>query len=707
MRLRYSLLAVAALVAASLLPSLKAQAGELDKVDASVKLLPDTASYYSSLLRNKEQLDILMKSKAVAKIRELPAVKKILEKLQKEGKLNQNSPEAAEILSVFGEATAQEIFIYGGESWIKFIDLVNAVNGTSSSFLQLQGLIQGQNPENIQTTAMWHALASHLDLIRAPDLIVGFKIKDQKKFTAHLDHLEKMAQEHIEKDIPELKGRLKRGKVGDADLLTLNLDGTLLPLDTIKEKEEKEGEFDALIKKLKETTLTVNLGIKGDYLILAVGPTTDVVNHLGTKGPKLSDRAELKPIAKHADKPIVNISYVSKAIQSKMGTTPKDIDELVKNAKNLIEQAPIAAEQQTKLIKDIGDMATDIKKYLHESGAAVSYSFLTNRGYESFSYNYAPNPNADSSKPLTFLDHIGNPIYASVNRSKHDPKLYETFTKWVKVFYGHAEEIGLPLAGDEVKQQVQGVKALILPFLARFDEITGKKLIPSLGEGQSGFVLDSKWSSKQWNLNLPATEKAMPMLEVAFLLGVSDPEQFKAAVDGYRDLINDIIALARNFAPNAPDLKLQPPLVDKQKNGTLYSFPLNEMLGMDKQVEPTIAIGSKIAILSLSTSQASRLLEAKPFKPTSGPLLDNKNPLIGASVLNWPAFIDTVSPWVEFGIGQMEYEAEEGAPTKEEVVQLVRTLLDVAKCFKGSTSASYIEGGATVTHTESLFEDVK
>jgi hypothetical protein len=37
----------------------------------------------------------------------------------------------------------------------------------------------------------------------------------------------------------------------------------------------------------------------------------------------------------------------------------------------------------------------------------------------------------------------------------------------------------------------------------------------------------------------------------------------------------------------------------------------------------------------------------------------------------------------------------------------VRTVLDVLKCYRGSTSATYFDGKVLVTHSESAFRDLK
>ena len=51
------------------------RAADLDKLDASLKEMPADASFYVALLRNREQVDIVRKSRAWAKIKDMPAFK--------------------------------------------------------------------------------------------------------------------------------------------------------------------------------------------------------------------------------------------------------------------------------------------------------------------------------------------------------------------------------------------------------------------------------------------------------------------------------------------------------------------------------------------------------------------------------------------------------------------------------------------------------
>src|SRR5438132_6274449 len=112
---------------------------------------------------------------------------------------------------------------------------------------------------------------------------------------------------------------------------------------------------------------------------------------------------------------------------TRIGTTKKDVDNGMELLKSLVAKAPLAEEKRKQIEKDLDGMARDLKKYIPELGAQVSVSFLTERGFEGYAYDYSEQLVADGSKPLTLLDHVGgSPILAAVGRSKYDPSRYQT-----------------------------------------------------------------------------------------------------------------------------------------------------------------------------------------------------------------------------------------------------------------------------------------
>ncbi len=172
----------------------------------------------------------------------------------------------------------------------------------------------------------------------------------------------------------------------------------------------------------------------------------------------------------------------------------------------------------------------------------------------------------------------------------------------------------------------------------------------------------------------------------------------------YRKTLNELYENVRGVLPNKeniPEFKIPAPESEKGANGLLLFYPIPEEVGLDKQFQPTFGVGSNVSVLTLSKKHAERLMGKTGLKMTSGPL-SRKTDFVGVSVLDWPALIDAMSPWVEFGmmtapvpkdkLGQMQKDA--------------KVVFEVLKCFKGGSSATFLEDGILVTHVEKIVKDL-
>jgi len=709
--------------------ALPARAADKKADYSSLALIPADAAHYSVTLRGREQFDAVAKSKAWAKIQNLPAFQMgwALVKSQyadENGKLAplrewMSQAENSALVDVLVEAISSEIFVYGGANTADFSHLYAQVN--MARYLgPVEELIRNPNLKGAELTevmsqaqmrSVLRVLARNPDKVRIPDLVIGFKIASAKKAEDQVKRLEDLLNAVVQIQ-PILQGRVKRVKVGSGSFLTLKLDGEMVPWDAkpITDMEEAAGEFEGVVKKLKELKLTLSLGVRDNYLLFSIGSSTDGLAQLVGAGKRLTDQPELKPLVRAADRRLTGISYTSKAMAASSQMNQKDIDRLSLLARQGLEAAGVPAEKRKAIEKDVIYLATTMKTNMPEPGASLSFSYLSERGYEGYTYHYALAPELDGSKPLTLLDHVGgDPILAAVGRSKGALDQYRILSKWIKTAYGHAEPVIVGKLDKEQKEKYQQVSKSVLPLLKRLDEITGKMLLPALADGQAGFVIDGKWKSKQWHKDMPASDKALPMLELGVIVGVSDAELLEKAMKSYRKVVEDALAKAKELAPpgEVPPIKIPDPEVKSVKGSKLYVFSLPAEWKLDPQVMPTAGLSAKVGVIAVSAEHAERLLARKPLKIEGGPLADSKRPLAGATYFNWPAFVDAVGPWVMFGVEKsgLVRMFGEGAETKTDILKQVRTVLDVLKVFRISTSATYIEDGVLITHSEMVIRD--
>jgi hypothetical protein len=292
--------------------------------DNSLKWVPDDAAFYATMLRGREQIEAIAKSRAWAKLKSLPFVQMIREKIKEQlededSKLAPlvqwyKAPENRELIALLGDMFGQEVFIYGNEDWAAFTKLAQEIVAAmrfGPALMRLRGQGGDASQGELQARILLQVLSENLAPLKVPDTVIGFKLSKPERAQTQLKRLEALVNKLAQRD-PNLKKLFGRQKIGDATFLTVQVDGSMLPWDKIpiKDIEEKEGQFDDVVKKLKQAKLALALGIRDGYLLLSLGETTAPVTRLG-QGKPLAGRKELKPLAAFADKRLTSISYVS------------------------------------------------------------------------------------------------------------------------------------------------------------------------------------------------------------------------------------------------------------------------------------------------------------------------------------------------------------------------------------------------------------
>jgi hypothetical protein len=684
---------------------------------ASLPSIPADASFYSASLRLGEQMDRLVASKAFATLRDLPAVKFALEQLHSEmakpdgpaghfGKLLRD-PANRELMDLCHDAFRREIFVYGGANFVEFAKLAAELNG--ARYAQLFAMLQGQNPQSAQLKAVVHTLAQAGDKLQVPEFVLGFRITKAEAASNQIKRLESHLMEAVEKT--PLKGRVQRAKIGGSDALTLTVDGSMIPWDQIPLDgldEDSTVDVKSLFKSLKPLKLAFCMLVKGDFLLVSVGPTIKTAESFG-RGPSLTTRLEMRSLSKYADKPLIGVSYSSAALAAAVATTGEDLSNLVELAKTALNKSPLSEDRKTAIEKDLKRLAAELAAALPKPGGSFGCSFLTSRGQETFSYDFGK-VSGNSGKELTITQHLGGSPVAAIAGINGDPTpAYQTLVRWLRIIYGHADAAILELLGEDYHKQFRGGIDIARPYLERFDKITATQLLPAVGAGELAIVLDVKWTSKNWFQGLDQGGTTLPFLEFGLVRTVKDSEKVLKALEAYRVLANDVMAKAREFGAPAPEGGIPAAESKKLSNGTAYYWPLPP-LGFDQQIVPNLALSSKLSAKSLSLKHSERLLTPTPLSTLDG-LLEPNRPLLAAAIIDLAGFNRAARPWLEkFALPAILDEVPENGPpglARKDIPEQVRKVLDVLQCVRGLRSVTYRDGDGTVTHSEWIVEDLK
>jgi hypothetical protein len=700
--------------------TLQGRAQGIDQIN-SLKLVPADASFYSSTLRMKEQLDIVLASKAWAKLVSLPAVQQGLQMAHMQMQNNPQAgmamqmleqPENKQLVKLLGDMVSQEVFVYGDSSWGTFIRILTESN-SSMQFAPLQNMLAGGNPSEGQADqfrGMLRSLMKYKADLHLPTLAVGFRVADEAAAKAQMARLEAMIKGLPFPEEHPMRKMVTMKTIDGGKFVTVEADGSMVPWDQIPmdKIEETPGEFKPLIDHLRGQKIKIALGYNKGFMFFLLGDSLKYLEKLGA-GANLGSQPELKPLLANAEKRITSVSYVSKQFRAAAASgNMQSFDTLMAVAKQGLEKLDLTVDQKARISKDLEELAQGVDKSMPKYAGALSFSYLTSRGSEGYSYDWMASA-LDASKPLTLLDHVGaTPIFAAVARTKSSAGDYDKMEKVASKLYQYGIEIGLPKVPEEQRPHVKLAIEKLVPIAKKFWKTTRDSFIPGFADEQIGFVVDGQLSVSRLHLSMPAFPKAMPLPELAILLGVSDAKLVKRAFTEYRAELNELFAAIRELNPMAPEIHFPEAKSIELKNGVAYSFPIFGQLGVDPQIMPAAGLGEKVAVLALSPDHVGRLLGVQPLKVDGGPLSDLKKPRGAATAFNSVSLLSMIEPWIEFAITKAQ-EAQGGEANPQMVKAIMdqaKVVFQVLKCFKGNTSSTYIEGDAVVTHFESVVKDI-
>jgi hypothetical protein len=400
---------------------------------------------------------------------------------------------------------------------------------------------------------------------------------------------------------------------------------------------------------------------------------------------------------------------VSQALRTVSQTS--QLEGLIKVARANLPQTGFSPEQRARIRKGLAELAKLQGMMSARAGATLSFSFLSPRGSEAYEYDYGEHPALDASKPLTLLNHVGgSPLFALVSRSHVSTEGYHQLVQAIQMAYPYFEEFAVTKLDREAKDKYEQIRKVALPLLQRLDDVTGTMLVPALANGQGALVVDAKLTSRQWFAPMPAADKALPMLEPALILGVSDAALLRKALGEYRTTFNELTTKIHEVVPNFPDVQIPEPETQQAKEGTLYSYPLPAEWGIDKQILPTAGLSDKVVVLTISHKHAQRLLAQTPLRTDGGPLADLDKPRAVAAYFNGARVVRALRTWLEMGLRTTGVDptqpVEVGDESWQGILRQVPTLLEVLSVFRSYSSSTYLEGPVLVTHSETVIRDL-
>ncbi len=683
------------IVAVTALAGLWLPAGRAEEVNTganlrestSLQMVPDDAAFFRACLRNEEQVRAVFQSRAIQRLLETPSMAEWLEAWRARwndpngNRLRQwfEQPENRELVNFAVDALTHEVFWYGDASFADLVDLSAQANQASMS-AQREALRRGRSlvdSERIAAHVALRILADNPDRLCVPATVIGFKVTDTERARRQIDRLEDLLRTLLRDRRPWID-RLRREQIAGAEFLTWPMEGSMLPWDMVPKGELEQ--VDPELRRRVEAILnskraTVSIGVRGDYLLISLGETNDHLQRLET-GPWLLDRPEFQPLRQVADQPLTSIVYISQEYRARASAANKHqiygsflFEEFLKHPATASESSHQVIDPETRgeLVADMRTLSARAAAAASSQGATLRFSFLTERGYEGYWYDWSETTQLDGSQPLTVLNHVGGePLGFLAARRPITMEDYDQTIHGLGRAVYYFEKIGLKQMDARRQAAYADLRRQAQPLLARLDRANRQLLLPALADGQMTLVLEADVHN--------ATEVAprgdgalspasLPRLHAAFVCGVSDPEKFKqgcqeylAVADkvwsGIRAVVEEVQAEGRSESPTTPastarSLADAVPRPTRQvvEQGELYSYPLSEHGSFDGRVAPNVAISDKFAVFSYLPAKSLQLLEPQPLG-VGGVLADTDRALAAAAYLDFAGLVDIAEPWL-------------------------------------------------------------
>ena len=176
----------------------------------------------------------------------------------------------------------------------------------------------------------------------------------------------------------------------------------------------------------------------------------------------------MKPLAKFADQRLTSISYTSKSLNAGTATTKEDVTGTIEFLQSALEPLGLKDEEMKAIRKDLAELSKQWKANLPIAGAGLSFSFITERGSESYTHDWTQYPGQARPAPLPILKHLGgDPLLAIVDRSPSNLEDYRSLVKWIKTADGYIDKLVLPRLDEEQRKHVEQGLKVTRPLVSR------------------------------------------------------------------------------------------------------------------------------------------------------------------------------------------------------------------------------------------------
>ena len=706
---------------------------------AALRWAPRDAAFFSASLHLKDQFQALAESNVAQRLMQTELAQSAVARARQELE-NPDSPafmawnmlqlpENQELLALLGDMFDNEVVAYGDQGWADLLSLVQSLSN-QSNFSQIGNVAAGDFDAIVEqgdaagAHAIFQMLQERRGDLHIPQIVWAFHIDDAERAARQLKRLEVVVNlllSQLDQPPPGEIAPLRAGEFNGLgwtipfESVGLGSDGIGPMFEVLEQVETYPGEFDAFVNHLLQLQASIAVGVWRDYVIVSVANDFSHLEALG-QGDFLAEAPEMQMLARHADRKILSMSYVSPAFLEAAASQDETFALMRDTASRVRENPNLPEDLQERIINDVDEFTADLRTVSGKPGGQLGLAFSSPYGTEGVAYDWTEYPYIDDSRPLELLHHVGaSPWFVLIGRSAGSREQFDVLAKWIERGFGYFVDFGVPqIEGEEEQAKARRAVEILTATGSQAAEVFREKLLPALADGQVGLVVDGEYRSRQPFAEMEPLDFEIAWPEPAAVVGVTDRDLLIEAAAELRVLVNEGYAQLREIEPEQfTPFELPEPLSQSIPGGVMYFYSLPPGV-VEEAIVPNVSLSDHVLAFTTTAAHSERLLEENDSF-SNVQVIDVESPATTVVRLDFAAVWEDYGPLVAMGRGmasamlhtvdQEEMQRETGL-TLGDREELLSLAFEILQCPKRADMVVRREEDVTVSHSIFVVEDV-
>ena len=655
------LVLIGCLISSGLSPARAQTQQPTDLSATSLALAPQDTAFFLTAIDLKKSWDRFIQGNFVKSLRQVAYVQQLEQEFTQQWESPQGqaaqlkstlqNPNVANLLRLAADMAGQEVFIYGQDDWCDAFENLIAFQ------TQLMSRIQ-EDPESVEEF-LNNLDRQTVDGLRIPTTIIGFRLTDANLAAQQLDALEGILSVVAgqDEDLRPIMDKLRRKDLADGQTLTLTLDTSLIPLESLEDEQRELA--DKAISLLDGRSLSVSFGVRKNLLLVGIGEQTDLLELVGQDDKKLIDHPRMDLLKEAQVSDLRSVSFVSQRwrqtqwnanfahyfrnLMIQFSAALDDQSEEIENVEQWKAELLADAERMDEIV---ADMAT-----VYGDSLAWSYSIAS--GSEGWHYDWSSHLWIENNNPLQILAHAGaDSLFLLGWKQRELPAFRELCDFIMQRLPSHAERFIASAEQDEEERAFAlEVFQKSWPLVEEAVDIIHNQISPALDEYETLLSMAASWTTRELGNDLPVADQPLRLPEFALACKLRDRELFLSGCQALYGVFDKAVVLVAELDPDAvPEGYVVPrPIEDHIGQASSYHYAELSGSGSMSNFKPQVVVADDVVVFGYSDRQVRDMLEPKVLS-TRPAWLTDETPVAAVSYADYGRILGAFRPWLSYGI---------------------------------------------------------